>query len=115
MKVLSKEHYKYLGEWGLYHAFQCTKKEFNPEIVLEVCARVVDKEGRSQFFDPIRNGEDFDLSCVRNHLTTAIDVSLPQEEGKVEYTRSDERARYKRLVQYSVDELREGAASRKVV
>lgn len=68
MKVFAEEHYNYIGKWGKFHAFKCTKTNFDQEIVLVTRAKMVRKNGHSTVFNPITDVEDVDLSCVRKYL-----------------------------------------------
>lgn len=57
MKTLYYDAYTYLGRKDGWHVFECSKKDFDKEILLLERARVIQADGSSIYYDPIRPSE----------------------------------------------------------
>lgn len=55
MKVLHEKYYKYLGVIQDFHAFECTKVNFDTEILLLERAKMIKEDGTSIYFDPVHS------------------------------------------------------------
>lgn len=60
MKIIHEETHTLLGKDGSWYVFELkrTGPDFDPEIILIKRARMITKDGKSRFFDTIKESQD---------------------------------------------------------
>lgn len=53
MKTLTAKSYRYVGIKDGWHVFECTKSDFDREMLLLERARMIMEDGTSVFYDPV--------------------------------------------------------------
>jgi metallophosphoesterase superfamily enzyme len=103
MKIILKDEYEYLGQWGKFHAFRSLRSDYDPEIILEFQVEVRDNNNNIVgHYHPIKFSQDneTDIFRVREAIYHMTDVSLDVHVGK-ENTSDKAGASIKRLATYS--------------